>query len=321
MIVLVDGAIPAQGGGRGGGGGGGAGGAGFGGQRPSVPPEFAHMVGRITPDRTVPQLKAFLDAGGDIVTIGSSTQLAYMFGLPVSNALVERTPTGGERVLSAEKFYVPGSILTVAVDSTASVAAGTRGHVDVFFDNSPVFRLNPDAALKGVRPIAWFDSESPLRSGWAWGQNYLDGGVAIAEARDLNLWTAVHHHLESRGFRFCGSFLVDHADLHPHRLGADEDRLVDRIGRRCRTAEDVDDVDRHADLRQLAPDIFAVHMLAGDLRVDRKHTVAPILQELHHAVGRPAWPIGSAHERNRPRVDQKLGYVLVAGKRHGAITA
>jgi hypothetical protein len=54
--------------------------------------------------------------------------------------------------------------------------------VDVFFDNSPVFKLNPDAALKGVRPIAWFDSATPLRSGWAYGQGYLEGGVQVAEA-------------------------------------------------------------------------------------------------------------------------------------------
>ena len=30
--------------------------------------------------------------------------------------------------------------------------------------------------------MAWFDSDKPLRSGWAWGQNYLEGAVAIAEA-------------------------------------------------------------------------------------------------------------------------------------------
>ncbi|HMC56955.1 MAG TPA: M14 metallopeptidase family protein [Gemmatimonadaceae bacterium] len=173
VIVLVDGAIPAAGRGFGG----------FPQQRITPPAEFARMVGRITQDKTVPQLRQFLEQGGDIVTIGSSTQLAYMLDLPVSNALVERSPTGGERVLSAEKFYVPGSILRVAVDSTAPVASGARSHIDVFFDNSPVFRLNPDAAARGVRPIAWFDSETPLRSGWAWGQNYLDGGVAIAEAK------------------------------------------------------------------------------------------------------------------------------------------
>jgi hypothetical protein len=141
------------------------------------------MLGRITEQRTVPQLKQFVEQGGSIVTIGSSTQLAYMLGLPVSNALVERTPTGGERALAADKFYVPGSILSVAVDSTSPVAAGEPSRLDVFYDNSPVFRLEPNAQLKGVRPVAWFDSDKPLRSGWAWGQNYLEGSVAIAEAK------------------------------------------------------------------------------------------------------------------------------------------
>lgn len=53
----------------------------------------------------------------------------------------------------------------------------------MFYDNSPVMRLGPDAALKGVKPIAWFDNPAPLKSGWAWGQNYLDGGVAMAEGK------------------------------------------------------------------------------------------------------------------------------------------
>jgi hypothetical protein len=174
VLVLVDGAIQVQGG-RGGGGGG---------QQQRQPPEeFRHMVGRVTQERTVPQLKKFLEDGGQIITIGSSTTLGYMLDLPISNALVERTPTGGERVLPADKFYVPGSVLRVAVDSTAPSAAGAASRVDVFYDNSPVFKLNPDAVAKGVRPVAWFDSDSPLRSGWAWGQNYLEGGVAIAEAK------------------------------------------------------------------------------------------------------------------------------------------
>src|SRR5688572_12904416 len=134
-------------------------------------------------ERPVPQLRPFLEQAGQLITLGSSTKLAYMLALPMSNALVERTPTGGERVLPADKFYVPGSVLRVAVDSTANVAAGSASHVDVMFDNSPVFRLSPDAGAKGVRPIAWFDSPAPLRSGWAWGQSYLEGGVAMAEAK------------------------------------------------------------------------------------------------------------------------------------------
>ena len=37
-----------------------------------------------------------------------------------------------------------------------------------------------DAA--GIRPLMWFDTDRPLRSGWAWGQEYLKDGVAAAEA-------------------------------------------------------------------------------------------------------------------------------------------
>ena len=52
----------------------------------------------------------------------------------------------------------------------------------MFFNNSPVFRLAPDAAARGVRPVMWFDSARALRSGWAWSQNYLDGGTTAFEA-------------------------------------------------------------------------------------------------------------------------------------------
>ena len=54
---------------------------------------------------------------------------------------------------------------------------------DVFFDNSPVWTLGPDAAARGVmRRVVRF--KTPLRSGWAWGRAYLDGGViAVGDRR------------------------------------------------------------------------------------------------------------------------------------------
>jgi hypothetical protein len=36
--------------------------------------------------------------------------------------------------------------------------------------------------MKGVRPVAWFDTPAPLRSGWAYGQGYLEGGVQVLDA-------------------------------------------------------------------------------------------------------------------------------------------
>ena len=148
-----------------------------------IPPEYRDRLGRITGEKTVPQLRKFVEAGGAIVAIGGSTSLAQWFGLPVKNGLMEKMPDGRERPLPREKFYVPGSVLRASIDNTNPAGYGMPPATDVFFQNSPVFRLAPDAALKGVRPVAWFPTASPLRSGWAWGQSYLEGTVAAADAR------------------------------------------------------------------------------------------------------------------------------------------
>lgn len=176
VLVFADGAIPEAD--RSGGGGG------FGGRQPEaseIPAEYRSHLGRVSVANTVPQLKRFLEAGGTIITIGSSNSLATHLGLPVTNHLVERT-AAGEREIPREKLFIPGSVLRATVDVTHPLAQGMSAQTDVFFDNSPVFRLGPNAASKGVRAVAWFDSATPLRSGWAWGQGYLQGGVAAAEA-------------------------------------------------------------------------------------------------------------------------------------------
>ena len=80
------------------------------------------------------------------------------------------------------KFYVPGSVLSMKVNTANLLGAGLTEHTDVFFDDSPVFKLGADAAAKGVQAVAWFDSKAPLRSGWAWGQQYLENGVAAIDA-------------------------------------------------------------------------------------------------------------------------------------------
>jgi hypothetical protein len=183
VLILPSGAqIRGAGGAGAGGRGGGGGGGGGGGRGGPIPAEFQQMQGTLTPDVTLPALKQFLMDGGTIVTVGSATSLGYALGLPIENHLTVRAPGQPERGLVGEEYYVPGSILRVAVDQSAPVAAGVPAQLDVFFDNSPVFRLKPDAALKGTKAVAWFDNASPLRSGWAWGQNYLEGGAAMVES-------------------------------------------------------------------------------------------------------------------------------------------
>jgi hypothetical protein len=101
----------------------------------------------------------------------------------VADYLVERTPEGRVRPIPREKFFIPASLLEVAVNKDATSALGMERNAIVMFDESPVMRLAPDAEERGVKPVAWFASASPLKSGWAWGQTYLEGGIAMAEAR------------------------------------------------------------------------------------------------------------------------------------------
>ena len=144
-----------------------------------IPAEYRSHLGRISADTSIPQLKKFLEAGGNIVTIGSSTNLAYHLKLPVRNALVEMNAANEERPLPGEKFYIPGSLLRMNVDSTQTAAWGMTSQTDVYFDGSPVFKLAPEGVVSGqVKPIGWFSTNKLLHSGWAWGEAYLKDGVA-----------------------------------------------------------------------------------------------------------------------------------------------
>ncbi len=148
----------------------------------TIPPEYRNRLGKVTKEKTIPQLQRFLDDGGTILSIGSSTSLGYYMGLPISDALVEKTADGKEKPLPMEKYFVPGSILQVKVDTSNPLAYGLPEKLDVYFNRSPVFHLKPESAFLNVKPVAWFDTDKPLCSGWAWGQNYLKGGIAVVEA-------------------------------------------------------------------------------------------------------------------------------------------
>lgn len=148
----------------------------------ALPPEFRPFTGSVTTARTVPQLRAFVEEGGTLIAIGSSTAIAAHLGLPVTNALVDPRSPLSNRPLGADAFFVPGSLLRVDVDPAEPIGAGLPRNVDVVFDNSPVFAVPAEARRLGVRPIAVFGSSMPLRSGWARGQEYLRGGVAVLDA-------------------------------------------------------------------------------------------------------------------------------------------
>jgi hypothetical protein len=140
----------------------------------NIPAEYRTRRGSVSDATTIPQLRQFMADGGTILAIGNSASLGFRLGAPVSSAMVDESG----RPVPAEKFFVQGAVLAARVDPTHPLAYGMPDRVDVVFDNNPVFRL---AEGSTARRVAWFDSEKPLRSGWAWGQERLRGGAAIVE--------------------------------------------------------------------------------------------------------------------------------------------
>jgi hypothetical protein len=143
-----------------------------------IPAEYRPMLGAVTREKSYPQIAAFAKAGGTVITVGDAGALGEALGLPVSDPLTKADKDGKRVSLPSTEFYIPGSILSAKFDVTDPLAYGMPETADVFFYNSPVFTVTGPGAKK----VAWFDSEAPLRSGWAWGQKALKGTTAIVDA-------------------------------------------------------------------------------------------------------------------------------------------
>jgi hypothetical protein len=131
----------------------------------TIPAELRAIMGDMNAER-IKNLEKFVKDGGRVVAIGSAGKnLASRFSLPVEDAL--------DGVKGTE-YYVPSSVLRMRVEPSW-LTRGYEEYVDVMFDNSPVYKLK-----EGATRIAWFDSATPLRSGWALGQDKLKDATAVA---------------------------------------------------------------------------------------------------------------------------------------------
>ena len=168
VLLFEDGAIPERDvtGGRGG-------------QGPdpaSIPAEFRDRLGRVTVATTVPRILDFAREGGTVVALGSSANLALHTGLPITNHLVK-----DGRPLANEEYFIPGTLIDMKIEHVSPLTAGMGAYAPVMFSRAPTFRLGAGAEAQGVKKIGWYDSDKPLRSGWAWGQEYLKDGVGAME--------------------------------------------------------------------------------------------------------------------------------------------
>jgi hypothetical protein len=137
----------------------------------AIPPEYRTQTGVLSAERSVPALRRFLERGGTVILIGQAARMAESLG-----AAAEAVAFPGARD-GRSSVSVPGSILGISVDNTVPIGFGFESATDVFFDDGPVFRLTGTTATAVARFV-----ETPLRSGWARGQEQLTDQVAAFDA-------------------------------------------------------------------------------------------------------------------------------------------
>jgi hypothetical protein len=143
--------------------GGGAGGGRGGTQRP----EFAYQL---TAD-DLARIEQFVRDGGTLVCLSNASTFAIQqLKLPVRNVV-----SG----LRSDDFFLRGSIVEVAVDTSHPVMWGMPEKAPVFVDGSPVFETLE--GFRGAVLARYQDAGSPLLSGYLIGEQHLNGKAAALD--------------------------------------------------------------------------------------------------------------------------------------------
>ena len=142
----------------------------------TIPEAYRAWLGDITAERTLPQIAAFAQAGGTVVTAGSAHRLAMALGAPIDDVL-STTVDGRARPLPSTELFIPGALLAIDVDKTHPLAFGAPERLDVFFDENAAFTVRDQARIAGRYP-----SPTVVSSGWAIGPEKLAGAAALVDA-------------------------------------------------------------------------------------------------------------------------------------------
>jgi len=135
----------------------------------NTPPEYSGGIGK----RGIEALKKYVKKGGTIILMDSASELGIKdFSLPFSNVIKD---------VKQDKFYCPGSLLKLKINSNDPIGWGMSKEGFIFFPHSPAFRTKPPL-LKSInrKIIAGFDHTPPhLLSGYIKGEKLLNRTVMI----------------------------------------------------------------------------------------------------------------------------------------------
>ena len=97
---------------------------------------------------------------------------------------IERLNAGVQNVLgtiSNDRFYAPGTLLRVQVDTTHPLCAGMRSEESVWFESGPAFEAAPASSEVAATDVLRYPAQNVLGSGWLLGEQYLANRAAVLD--------------------------------------------------------------------------------------------------------------------------------------------
>jgi hypothetical protein len=135
------------------------------------PPEYRSGFG----EDGVKALKAFVEKGGTLVTLGGAANFAIeKLGLDVRNVVANRT---------SKEFWCPGSTLRAKFDNRNQLAYGMPAEGLVLYLGSPVFEIVPSDHNERYETIVRFADRDLLESGWLLGEQVIAKKAGMVAAK------------------------------------------------------------------------------------------------------------------------------------------
>jgi hypothetical protein len=136
-------------------------------EKGSVPPRYEGGIG----DEGVRELDAFVRAGGTLVTLNGSSELAIdRLHLPVRNVVAD---------VERDEYFAGGAIVELLVDPSQPVMSGVPERAKVFVGSSPVFTT--EEGFEGRVLAKYAERGSPLLSGYFLGEEHVNGYAAALD--------------------------------------------------------------------------------------------------------------------------------------------
>jgi len=137
-----------------------------------TPPEYRSGIG----NEGVAALKAFVEKGGTLVTLGQACGFAIeKLGLSVRNVVAN---------ISSKEFWCPGSTLRVKFDNAKPFAYGMPAEgLVVYLSGNPAFEISPTSYNERYETIVLYADRDLLQSGWLIGEENLAKKAGMIAAK------------------------------------------------------------------------------------------------------------------------------------------